>query len=99
MTAAYATSTTTISTTETTIQEFYVQTGATAITSWEATVIIDNPMHWPVETYVGVAFPRHFQLERDGVYLHGYNQHYSSGFPTWGFEPGLKAKNRDDQLR
>jgi hypothetical protein len=98
MTAAYATSTTTISTTETTIQEFYVQTGAMAITSWEATVIIDNPMHWPVEAYVGVAFPRHFQLEMHGVYLHGYNRHYSSGFPTWGFEPGLKAKNRDDQL-
>jgi len=98
MTAAYATSTTTISTTETTTQQLYVETGATAITSWEATVIIDNPMHWPVEAYVGVAFPRHFQLERDGVYLHGYNQHYMSGFPTWGFEPGLKAKNRDDLL-
>jgi hypothetical protein len=55
-------------------------------------------MHWPVEAYVGVAFPRHFNLEMHGVYLHNYNQHYMSGFPTWGFEPGLKAKNRDDQL-
>jgi hypothetical protein len=98
MTAAYATSTTTVSTTETTTVQLYVETGATAITTWEATVIIDNPMHWPVEAYVGVAFPRHFNLEMNGVYLHGYNGHYMSGFPTWGFEPGLKAKNRNDQL-
>jgi hypothetical protein len=99
MTAAYATSTTTISTTETVIQEFYVQTGATAITSWEATVIIDNPMHWPVETYVGVAFPRHFeQASRDIAGL-GLGWHYMSGFPEWGLEPGFKAKDRQDQLR
>ena len=99
MTAAYATSTTTISTTETTIQEFYVQTGGTAITSWEATVIIDNPMHWPVETYVGVAFPRHFeQASRDIADL-GLGWHYMSGFPAWGLQPGFKAKDRQDQLR
>jgi hypothetical protein len=99
MTAAYATSTTTISTTETTIQEFYVQTGATAITTWEATVIIDNPMHWPVETYVGVAFPRHFeQASRDIAGL-GLGWHYMSGFPAWGLQPGFKAKDRQDQLR
>jgi hypothetical protein len=99
MTAAYATSTTTISTTETVIQEFYVQTGTTAITTWEATVIIDNPMHWPVETYVGVAFPRHFeQASRDIAGL-GLGWHYMSGFPAWGLEPGFKAKDRQNQLR
>jgi hypothetical protein len=99
MTAAYATSTTTISTTETTIQELYVQTGTTAITSWEATVIIDNPMHWPVETYVGVAFPRHFeQASRDIAGL-GLGWHYMSGFPAWGLEPGFMAMDRQDQLR
>jgi hypothetical protein len=92
MTAAYATSTTTISTTETTIQELYVQTGATAITSWEATVIIDNPMHWPVETYVGVAFPRDLAGR-------GLGWHYMNGFPAWGLEPGFKAKDRQNQLR
>jgi hypothetical protein len=99
MTAAYATSTTTISTTETTTVQPYVETGTTAITTWEATVIIDNPMHWPVETYVGVAFPRHFeQASRDIAGL-GLGWHYMSGFPAWGLEPGFKAKDRQDQLR
>jgi hypothetical protein len=99
MTAAYVTSTTTISTTETTIQEFYVQTGATAITTWEATVIIDNPMHWPVETYVGVAFPRHFEQASWDIAGLGLGWHYMSGFPAWGLQPGFKAKDRQDQLR
>jgi hypothetical protein len=98
MTAAYATSTTTISTTETVIQEFYVQTGATAITTWEATVIIDNPMHWPVETYVGVAFPRHFEVSGEIAGL-GLGWHYMSGFPAWGLEPGFYATDRQNQLR
>jgi len=99
MTAAYATSTTTISTTETTIQPLYVETGATALTSWEATVIIDNPMHWPVETYVGVAFPRHFEAASRDIAGLGLNWHYMNGFPAWGLEPGFKAKDRQDQLR
>jgi hypothetical protein len=43
MTAAYATSTTTVSTTETTTVQLYVETGATPITTWTAMVIIDNP--------------------------------------------------------
>jgi hypothetical protein len=62
-------------------------------------VIIDNPMHWPVETYVGVAFPRHFeQASRDIAGL-GLGWHYMNGFPAWGLEPGFKAKDRQDQLR
>jgi hypothetical protein len=58
MTAAYATSTTTISTTETSTEQLIVPSYETTITSWTATVVIDNPDHWPVDAYVGVAFMR-----------------------------------------
>jgi hypothetical protein len=84
MTAAYATSTTTISTTESSVTTLPIQTGRETITSWNATVILDNPDHWPVEAYVGVAFADQFRL--DGVTD-------MDGFPDWGLQPGLAAKN------
>jgi hypothetical protein len=76
MTAAYATSTTTISTTETSTSNLGIETGTETITTWTATVILNNPDHWPVEAYVGVAFPRNPSMD---------------GFPGWGFQPGLTA--------
>ena len=84
MTAAYATSTTTISTTESSVTNLPIETGTETITWWTATVILDNPDHWPVEAYVGVAFADRFRL--------GYVTD-TDGFPNWGLQPGLAAKN------
>jgi hypothetical protein len=50
MTAAYATSTTTIRTTETSTEQLIVPSYETTLTSWTATVVINNPDHWPVDT-------------------------------------------------
>jgi hypothetical protein len=86
MTAAYATSTTTISTTETSVTTLPIKTGRETITSWNATVILDNPDHWPVEAYVGAAFAHTFKLTEDRFKLQ------TTGFPNWGFQPGLEAK-------
>jgi len=86
MTAAYATSTTTISTTETSVTTLPIETGRETITSWNATVILDNPDHWPVEAYVGAAFAHTFRLTEDQHKLQ------TTGFPSWGFQPGLEAK-------
>jgi hypothetical protein len=86
MTAAYATSTTTISTTESMVTTLPIETGRWTITSWNATVILDNPDHWPVEAYVGAAFAHTFPLTRDKYKLQ------TNGFPSWGFQPGLEAK-------
>jgi hypothetical protein len=83
MTAAYATSTTTISTTETSTTTLPIQTGRETLTSWTATVILDNPDHWPVEAYVGVAFANKFSPAP----IRGER------FPDWGLLPGLKAKD------
>ena len=58
MTAAYATSTTTLTTEETSVEILTFSTGTTALTTWTATVILNNPDHWPVHSYVGVAFMR-----------------------------------------
>jgi hypothetical protein len=91
MTAAYATSTTTISTTETSVTTLPIQTGRETITSWNATVILDNPDHWPVEAYVGAAFA-------DTFYLTMTNQRVVDGFPSWGFQPGLEAKKRECRI-
>ncbi len=85
MTAAYATSTTTISTTESSVTTLPIETGRETITSWNATVILDNPDHWPVEAYVGAAFADTFYLTRT-------DQRVVDGFPSWGFQPGLEAK-------
>jgi hypothetical protein len=87
MTAAYATSTTTISTTESSVTTLPIETGRETITSWNATVILDNPDHWPVEAYVGAAFA-------DTFYLTSTDQRVVGGFPSWGFQPGLEAKGR-----
>jgi hypothetical protein len=87
MTAAYATSTTTISTTETSVTTLPIETGTETITSWTATVILDNPDHWPVEAYVGAAFADTFPITRT-------DQRVVGGFPSWGFQPGLEAKVR-----
>jgi hypothetical protein len=84
MTAAYATFTTTISTTETSTTTLPIQTGRETITSWTATVILDNPDHWPVEAYVGVAFADRFRV--------GYVTDMD-GFPDWGLQPGLAAQD------
>jgi hypothetical protein len=83
MTAAYATSTTTITTTETSVTTLPIKTGTETITSWNATVILNNPDHWPVEAYVGVAFADRFRLGATDM----------DGFPNWGLQPGLAAKN------
>ena len=93
MTAAYATSTTTISTTESSVTTLPIETGTKTITSWNATVILDNPDHWPVEAYAGVAFADHFRF---GYW--GWGQYWGpvadmDGFPNWGLQPGLAAKN------
>jgi hypothetical protein len=88
MTAAYATSTTTISTTETSVRTLPIKTGTETITSWTATVILNNPDHWPVEAYVGAAFADTFPLTIT-------DQRVVGGFPSWGFQPGLEAKKRD----
>jgi hypothetical protein len=88
MTAAYATSTTTISTTESSVTTLPIETGTETITWWNATVILDNPDHWPVEAYVGAAFA-------DTFLLTSTDQRVVGGFPSWGFQPGLEAKKRD----
>lgn len=88
MTAAYATSTTTISTTESSVTTLPIETGTETITSWTATVILDNPDHWPVEAYVGAAFADTFPLTMT-------DQRVVGGFPSWGFQPGLEAKKRE----
>jgi hypothetical protein len=87
MTAAYATSTTTISTAESSVTNLPIETGTETITSWNATVILDNPDHWPVEAYVGAAFA-------DTSLLTSIDQRVVGGFPSWGFQPGLEAKKR-----
>jgi hypothetical protein len=93
MTAAYATSTTTISTTETSVTTLPIETGTETITSWTATVILDNPDHWPVEAYVGVAFADQFRFGWWGGGRHWGPVTDMDGFPDWGLQPGLAAKN------
>jgi len=91
MTAAYATSTTTLTTEETHTETLRVETGSETIASWTATVILENPSHWPVESYVGVAFAQNFGTS--GAVQRG-------GFPDWGLHPGLMAKDseRGDEI-
>ena len=85
VTAAYATSTTTVTTEETKTETLSIETGTWTVTTWTATVIIDNPDHWPVEAYVGVAFADTFDIAR---------AIQSDGFPDWGLQEGLKAKKK-----
>jgi hypothetical protein len=109
MTAAYATSTTTISTTETSTEQLIVPSYETTITSWTATVVISNPDHWPVDTYVGVAFMRDNPTRVVEYYCYngcswwyrfdGWTTPGMRGFPEWGLQPGLTAKDRNDVER
>jgi hypothetical protein len=114
MTAAYATSTTTLSTTQTSTEQLMVLTGVTMVTTWTATVVISNPAHWPVETYVGMAFMRdiptgvyYYQSDYWGGsrYWYGY-WHWgghitpgTAGFPDWGLESGLEATDQGGNKR
>jgi hypothetical protein len=81
MTAAYATSTTTLTTEETSVETLTFSTGTTALTTWTATVVLNNPDHWPVHSYVGVAFMR----QQPTNILNGW---YPAGYrwpgPTFG---------------
>jgi hypothetical protein len=109
MTAAYATSTTTISTTETSTEQLIVPSYETTITSWTATVVIDNPDHWPVDAYVGVAFMRsnpttvvEYYCYYDCSWWYRWEGGVTPGmrgFPEWGLQPGLTAKDQDDGER
>jgi hypothetical protein len=110
MTAAYATSTTTISTTETSTEQLIVPSYETTITSWTATVVISNPDHWPVDTYVGAAFMRQqptsisFGWSGGGhgtctVNWANWLTPGMTGFPAWGLQPNLIAVDQNDNLR
>jgi hypothetical protein len=91
MTAAYATSTSTSQTTEASTQYLGAGPGETTIFTWTAT-LVENPRNWPVEAYVGIVFPRELQ----GL---GLNWTYMAGFPSWGYEPGLKAIDQSGTYR
>jgi hypothetical protein len=111
MTAAYATSTTTLSSTETSTEPVTFWTGETTITTWTATVIVSNPDRWPVNAYVGVAFMRNMPTSVDyngwtGSLDVGMGDSSSpregsgdTGFPSWGWQPGLKATDQNGQVR
>ncbi|MEM0384821.1 MAG: hypothetical protein QXV27_08245 [Candidatus Caldarchaeum sp.] len=82
--AAYSTSTTATTATQTSTETLVIPSMTTTFTTRTITVIIDNPSHWPVETYVGVAFPRGYSMD---------------GFPAWGFHPGLQARDQNNNIR
>ncbi|MEM4179704.1 MAG: hypothetical protein QXJ55_08550 [Candidatus Caldarchaeum sp.] len=82
--AAYSTSTTMTTSTMTSTETLTIPTITTTFTTRTITVIVDNPDHWPVETYVGVAFPRNSHMD---------------GFPSWGFHQGLQAKDQNNRVR
>ena len=82
--AAYSTSATTITSQVTSTESLQIPTITEVLLTTSATVIIDNPSHWPVEGYVGVAFPRNRVMD---------------GFPEWGFHPGLKAIDQRGNVR
>jgi hypothetical protein len=110
MTAAYTTSTTTIRTTETSTEQLIVPSYETTITSWTATVVISNPDHWPVDAYVGVAFMRANPTTVVEYYCYygcpwwwyrfeGWTTPGMEGFPAWGLQPELTAKDQSDRER
>jgi hypothetical protein len=98
MTAAYATSTSTFQTTETNTQYLGAGPGETTVFTWTATVV-ENPRNWPVEAYVGIAFPRDFGHIDNQLRGLGLNWTYMAGFPSWGYEPGLKAIDQNGFYR
>ncbi|MEM4274150.1 MAG: hypothetical protein QW420_07340 [Candidatus Caldarchaeum sp.] len=90
--AAYSTSTTHTTSLVTSTETLTIPSITTTFTTRTITVIVDNPSHWPVETYVGVAFPR-------TPFGGGFAPHITDGFPEWGFHPGLQAKNHRDEVQ
>jgi hypothetical protein len=99
MTAAYATSTTTLSSTQTSTEPVSFWTGETTLTSWTATVIVSNPDRWPVYAYVGAAFMRNMPTSVSNKGWSGSLDVGMAGFPSWGWQPGLKATNQNGQVR
>jgi hypothetical protein len=99
MTAAYATSTTTLSSTQTSTETAIFPTGETTITSWTATVIVSNPDRWPVYAYVGAAFMRNIPTSVNNNGWSGSLDVGMAGFPSWGWQPGLKATDQNGQVR
>jgi len=88
--AAYSTSTTMTTSTMTSTESLTIPAITTTFTTRTITVIVDNPDHWPVETYVGVAFPRDHALTRN---------YHIDGFPSWGFHQGLQAIDQNNRVR
>jgi hypothetical protein len=99
MTAAYATSTTTLSSTQTSTETAIFPTGETTITSWTATVIISNPDRWPVYAYAGAAFMRNMPTSVSPNGWGGSLDVGVAGFPSWGWQPGLRAADQNGQVR
>jgi len=99
MTAAYATSTTTLSSTQTSTETAIFPTGETTITSWTATVIVSNPDRWPVYAYAGVAFMRNMPTSVNNNGWSGSLDVGMAGFPSWGWQPGLKATDQNGQVK
>jgi hypothetical protein len=99
MTAAYATSTTTLSSTQTSSETAIFPTGETTITSWTAKVIISNPDHWPVYAYAGAAFMRNMPTSVNSNGWSGSLDVGMAGFPSWGWQSGLKATDQNGQVR
>ena len=99
MTAAYATSTTTVYTTETSVETLQFPTGSFTIDRWTATVVLTNPDHWPVEALVGVAFMRNMPTTVNTNGWSGSLNVGMEGFPSWGHQPGLQATDQNGQVR
>lgn len=83
--AAYETSRTTLTSQVTSTEQLQVVETTQTLTSWTATVIIDNPSHWPIQVFAGVAYPRG---ETRG----------DISFPRWGLRPGLQAKDYSGRI-
>ena len=99
MTGAYATSTTTVLTTETSTEALQFPTGTFIVDRWTATVVLTNPDRWPVEALVGVAFMRNMPTS---VYSGGWFGSLvvgMTGFPSWGLQPGLTATDQNGYVR
>jgi hypothetical protein len=99
MTAAYATSTTTLSSTETSTEPVSFWTGETTIATWTATVIVSNPDRWPVYAYAGAAFMRNMPTSVSPNGWDGSLDVGVAGFPSWGWQPGLKATDQNGRVR
>ncbi len=83
--AAYLTSATAVTSHTTSTEQVSIPTTSETVATATVTAIIDNPSHWPVEAYVGVAFPRTNRI--------------MDGFPEWGWSPGLNATDQNNRVR